>query len=673
MVPAMSEPAALIAQLIGAPPPSTDPATAAVRLARASLDALVQKLGQSVDARVVGPLAGGLTQLVAGDESFVLKLETPLPAGTAVTIKVTPTPQGTPAVTVAVAAAPQPALPLPIPAPVAMLLQATTPQPAVVTQPAPATLPQAAQLALPEPVAPQPTLAATPQVAVSERPIAAQVQQLVAQPPVAAASVELPAATQPLPTSPQPVPAPQQAQLPNLPAPASPQPAAVAAAAPTVVVSTSPVQQAAVPAPTIVAQPQLPIAAEGVPLAQPAPTPVQANAQLPPPGPPTSPAAMAPSVLPPTSGPPPAPPASAPTIATPAPQPAVAAPVAVMAPALAPQTPLPTPLPYATSVPRPAVPAAPQQAATVPAPTVRAAQPTLNLGDPAQAAARQDSAAPLLAKLATVVTAAQSLPRPIVEVALRLLANRVDLNRGAPDARTLAEAVQKSGVLADPAAPQRSADGKDGLLALRSTLLAFLGDDANVPVPPPHRPAPPIKGEPPRAPAPHTAPPDAAGDPHDTARTLLGHTDAALSRLKLLQSASQPPDIRIDAPAAPRAEYRVEIPMLLGAETGILQLLVERDGKRRQQPERERGWRMRFAMNFSATGEVGAEIALFGQAANIGIWAADPDIADALDAMLPELAPAIQRHGLELTSLRVRRGTPRAAQPAPGQLLDSAR
>lgn len=113
--------------------------------------------------------------------------------------------------------------------------------------------------------------------------------------------------------------------------------------------------------------------------------------------------------------------------------------------------------------------------------------------------------------------------------------------------------------------------------------------------------------------------------------------------------------------------------MLLGAQTGILQLLVERDGKHKRDPQRERGWRMRFAMNFSATGEVGADIALLGHSASIAIWAADPDTADALDAMLPELAPAIQRHGLELTSLRVRRGAPHPARMAPGQLLDSAR
>jgi hypothetical protein len=341
-----------------------------------------------------------------------------------------------------------------------------------------------------------------------------------------------------------------------------------------------------------------------------------------------------------------------------------------------PPQPLPThPSPYPVHVPQSAITPVAQQfplPATPAAP--RPAAPPLNLADPAQAAARQDSAAPLLARLASIVTAAApSLPRPVIEVAQKLLANRIDLNRGTPDAKTLEAAVLKAGVLLTPLAREQPADGKSTLLALRGALLAFLGSDTAAPVAPASRPAPPIKGEPPRAPMPQLPLADPSADAHDTARTLLGHTDAALSRLKLLQSASQPSaDIRLDAPV-PRNELRVEIPMLLGAETGILQLLVERDGKHRREPERQRGWRMRFAMNFSRTGEVGAEVALLGHAASIAIWAADPDVADALDDMLPELAPAIQRHGLELTSLRVRRGAPQPARPAPGQLLDSAR
>ncbi|WP_421761289.1 flagellar hook-length control protein FliK [Devosia sp.] len=292
--------------------------------------------------------------------------------------------------------------------------------------------------------------------------------------------------------------------------------------------------------------------------------------------------------------------------------------------------------------------------------------PTLTLADPAQAAARQQSAAPLLASLSTLAAAATPLPRPVIEAALKVLATRIDLNQAPPTPAALREAVLGAGVLAQPAAVPT--DSKLALVQLRSALVAFLGSAA-IPAPPTgRRPPPPLRGEDPRAPSPESPPPD-DGTPHDAARTLLSHTDGALSRLKLLQLASQPADARPN-PAAP-AEYRVEIPMMLGTETGIMQLQIQRDAHNKSQPK-ARGWRMRFALSFSATGEVGAEVALLGQSASVALWAADPDTADALEAMLPELAPALAARGLDVTGVRLRRGAPQKPARAPGQLLDSA-
>ncbi|MDC9823118.1 flagellar hook-length control protein FliK [Devosia sp. ZB163] len=316
---------------------------------------------------------------------------------------------------------------------------------------------------------------------------------------------------------------------------------------------------------------------------------------------------------------------------------------------------------------QPALPPARPAAVTAPPPLAQV------LADPVQAAARQDSLAPLLAKAASVLAApaaAASFPRPVIEAVVRLLAVRVDLNRAPLDGKALKEAVLKAGVLSAPAPSQGNA--RSALLALRSAALGFLGGEVEPVAPVGSRPPPPLKGEPPRAPEPRLALPQLGEEPAETVRQLLGHTDSALSRLKLLQHASSPPDARPGAAALASPELRVEIPLQLGAETGILQLLVERDGRRKATP-RERGWRMRFALNFSATGEVGAEIALFGRAANIGLWAAEPATAAALEAMLPELAPALARRGLEVTGLHVRRGAPRRQSAAPGQLLDSAR
>lgn len=612
----MPDLATLLSQLSGSnQQPLSDPGAAVLKLARASLDALVLRLGQTIDARVVGELPAGLTQLSAGGETFVLKLEAPLPPGTAVTIRVTPTPQGMSAVTVSVPAPPAQAPPLPIPVPAAPLVQAQS-QPAAVqllqqaTQvPLAQAVPMPAGQVAPQPVAiaSQPTPGPSTHVAQAVPPATPQAGTAPPPPPGAATpqGVVPPGATSVTPQSQPTVTIPPAAQVP-LP------------------VTVPPSQPVAASHPVM---PQTPPEGAGrpMPAAQPSPNPATA---------------------------------------TPAPV-ALSSPAAVAA--VQPQAMPSVASPYPASSPPPAAQQLPLPAGA------RPAAPPLNLADPAQAAARQDSAAPLLAKLAMLVAATVSpLPRPVLDAAQRVLANRIDLNRAVPDGRALEAAVLKSGVVTTPTTREAPANSKSALLALRTSLLAVLGGDGAAPVEPVARAAPPIKGEPPRAPAPQAALADPAADGPETARTLLGHTDAALSRLKLLQAASQPAEARADGPV-PRTELRVEIPMLLGTQTGILQLMVERDGKHKREQDRQRGWRMRFAMNFSETGEVGADIALLGRAASISIWAADPDTADALDEMLPDLAPAIQRHGLELTSLRVRRGAPKATRATPGRLLDSAR
>jgi hypothetical protein len=671
----MSDLASLIAQLSGSnQQPAADPATAVVKQARASIDALMLKLGQTIDAKVTGQLAAGLTQLAAGKESFVLKLATPLPTGAAVTIRVAATPQGAPAVTVSMPnAVPQVALPLPLPAPMTSLMQAQ------------GQMQGQGQVGVAQPVA-SPTPADAPQMPPPQLPV-----QPVVRASAGPAGGTIPVASTPPAASPVPSPQPMLATG-SVAMPASPQAQPVATSTMT--------QPAALPLqPGAGAVVSTPAATQVVPpnLSQALPGPGQPAAQVAlPVAPPATPGA---AVVTPSSpsGPQPGAPATPATpvagapitvattpAATAVPAPAVTPAAAQPQPALLMAAPLnaapPQPLPtrashYPLQVPQVESSVVARQLPLAAAPVVpsRAVPQPLNLADPAQAAARQDTVAPLLARLAAIVTAAApTLPRPLLEVAQRLLASRVDLNRAVPDGKALETAVMRAGVLLAPLTRQTPGDSRTALLALRSGLVGLLGSDGTAPVAPVERPAPPIRGEPPRAPPPQPAVPGGAADAGSEVQTLLGQTDAALSRLKLLQSASQPAiDARPDA-ATPRNELRFEIPMLLGTQTGVMQLLVERDGKHKRE-QRRRGWSMRFAMNFSETGEVGADIAMLGRSASISIWAADPEIADALDAMLPELGPAIQRHGLELTALRVRRGTPRSTSAAPGQLLDHAR
>ena len=706
----MSAIPAAVAPALGRPGPAADPAAA--KLVRAALEALQQRSGQTVEAKVVGPLPGGLTQFSAGGETFILKLETPLPPGTAVTIRIATTPEGQPAITIQTQqpALPLPAAPAPLPqlatsllaqaslaaeAPGVVALQPTAAQVLPQQQPAPVTraipqqpVPVAVLAPLSEgpairPLSPRPATAPTVPAGGSAAPIPTAL-------PAALPAAPIPLASLPLAPSSVPV-----AAAPNTVTPAPP----AAVAQPAQVAPSPPVQ-------VVILQPAVqPVSqATAAPLPSPAPIPVVAAAPLP--VAPAMPGIPVPQPI--TSAAPaqamPAAGAIAPNI-QPQPQPAV--PQLPLAPAGTPAIPPPvTPTPlssipaaYSQSGHRPAASVAMPLAAPAPSgpasfaspaappppsqpaptdyvspvlattPTSAAAPAPLTLTDPVQAAALQDSVAPLLAKLSALAAASVALPRPVIEAALKVMATRIDLNRALPTGAALQQAVLGAGVLAD-AAIAPPTDAKAALLQLRAALVAVLGGEIVVPQPALRRPTPPLRGENPRAPH-GEAPPLGDDSPHDAARTLLGHTDGALSRLKLLQLASQPADPRSSSPAAP-AEYRVEIPMLLGAETGILQMQIQRDGRNKSKPA-ERGWRMRFALSFSAIGEVGAEVALLGRSASVAIWAADPDTADALEAMLPELAPALAARGLEVSGIRLRRGPPAAPSRAPGQVLDSAR
>jgi hypothetical protein len=285
-----------------------------------------------------------------------------------------------------------------------------------------------------------------------------------------------------------------------------------------------------------------------------------------------------------------------------------------------------------------------------------------------EAMAKQNSVAPLLQSLAALITKPATLPEPIVRAALQVLAQRIVAPDGKVAARDIEQAVARSGLFLEAslasAAPARG-DAKAALLNLRTVLEKFLGETP-VATTPAGRAAPPVNGQPPRAlPVELPALPDAA---RDVARALHGDTDAAISRVKLGQLAALP-----DAPNAPatrQPELRMELPFLIGHELVMAQLQISRDGKR-SAGERKRGWTMRFAMNFSASGEVGAEIGLLGKAVNVHLWAAEPETAEALNAALPELASALTAIGLDPGAVRIRNAVPGPAKIASGHFVDS--
>ncbi|RYE87683.1 MAG: flagellar hook-length control protein FliK [Hyphomicrobiales bacterium] len=139
-----------------------------------------------------------------------------------------------------------------------------------------------------------------------------------------------------------------------------------------------------------------------------------------------------------------------------------------------------------------------------------------------------------------------------------------------------------------------------------------------------------------------------------------------------MQLTSQPDLARSGAALAAPSEWNLELPMLLGHQLAMAQIQIGREGKGKSDGK-DKSWRLRFALNFSVLGEVGAQVAMVGTRASVAIWADEPATADALEAMLPELAPALTAKGLELISLTVRRGVPRDEALPAGRLMDSLR
>lgn len=273
---------------------------------------------------------------------------------------------------------------------------------------------------------------------------------------------------------------------------------------------------------------------------------------------------------------------------------------------------------------------------------------------------------PLMARLAGLGSRISQLPPAAAQAAFKLLASRLEVGTGGPDGKALKTAMLNAGVAAGPARAG-AGDLKSALLQMRSGLAGAQGGEIEPVQAVAGRPPPPVRGDDARAVRAELPLP--AGDDLPV-RTLLAHGDGALARLKLLQHASQPPEARPGAPAHP-AEFRVEVPLLLGAETGLLQVVVDREARKRDKPS-ERGWRMRFAMAFAATGEVGAEVALFGKTVGVTLWAERPAMEAAMADELETLRVALAEEGLDASGLRVRR---RATPPrtAPGALMDSSR
>ena len=569
---------------------SISPQLPPIPLAQASamLRALAQTSGQTVDARVMGQLPNGMTQVQIGRQVMSLQLPMPQPPGTTLTLAVQ---QAEGQVRVALVSA----------------------QP-----PGPSSAPPAPQVS-------PPNMPAT-SVQLSAAALSGQ----------AAGS----ASTAP----PAPGAAPQQVVSPVVPASApvgTPQ-VSTAAAAPGA--SAAPVQTGALgqaPAGERVAPPSVAVAASasaamrpGVPYAVATPAigpgaiPVPSNATtttLPPVARPVVAGNVGQHAAPPNSGP-----------------------SGSTAPAL----------PPASSPPVPAA-ASPQAAVTQ---MVQQALP------------RQDSVVALTTAL-TQVVARVALPEPVMKAVQQVLGQRLSLDGGGPDGAALQKAVRNSGIfqeamLANGQAKAAGGDMKTALLGLQRQLGAWLGDQAGVEqvraIPPP------LRGMVPRARGENMSLGDLPEDAQAAGKVLLERTEAALSRLRLHQNASLP-----EPAARHEAQWSLDLPVMVSGQQSLLHMQIHRD-RDGDGPEQnaDRGWQVRFAINLSDMGEVGAQISLRGNATGVLLWADREETAALLNAGI-----GLLRHDLEALSLApgaivVRAGAPSAAVPptqSAGHIVDAVR
>lgn len=330
--------------------------------------------------------------------------------------------------------------------------------------------------------------------------------------------------------------------------------------------------------------------------------------------------------------------------------------------------------------------------------TLQAASPRAQAGPLlGPALAGQDSLAPLLANMRALSAGnvALALPRPVLTLVERVLAQALPIDRRPVTAPALKAAVQGSGLFlearqAQGRPPPPQGDLKANLQTLRDSLAplvqalsppeAALPAKTGKPLPADLLPVPtgepPAKPPPPRRDGPLIPPPLAeaslgGGDtPLNVVRTLLEQTESALDRITLSQYASLPAEgPRVEAPQTQR--WLTELPVALQQGTTMLPLQIEREPPRRD-TDAAAGplWRVRFALDVEPLGPLQGVVTLQGRSVGITLWAEREDTSRVLRGAAPGLEAALAEARFENRAIDIHTGQPRIAQPTAGQFLD---
>lgn len=611
-----------------------------ISLAAASpgLRALAQAAGQTLEARVMGQLANGMTHIQLGPQNLAIALPTPQTPGTVLSLAIQQS-QGQLRLTILAARPP-----------------ATAP-----TGPAAAPAPSAT----------------APAAATVELSAAALSARNVAPPPAAPAAAVPPGTVAP-PAGPR------GATRPGQPSAVATAPGGAAtpagAAAPTVASAEPPIAPSAA-APVSAAPPGPAAPAAGV-----TPAPPMVSGQAAPGGTPATPPAAPVTAAPATAAP------VAPGVPPAAGSGSLRS-VMPYAAALAGPSPGPAPLGNSAAVALPPV----QQVAAATAvgqhdpATARAGAAALSPAAPAgapaaappaaspqqalaqmvqQALPRQNSVLALTTALTSALGRA-GLPEPVAKAAQQVLARQTVLD-GKIDSASLKTALRDSGVfhealLAGGRPAAAAGDMKAALLGLQRELGKWLGPQGAVErvaqIPPP------LRGLTPRSRMRDAPVPELPADLSEAGKVLQERTEHALGRLRLHQNASLPD-------GTPRAEtnWSMDLPVIIHGQPTLLQMQIQRDAEDDAARPEDRGWQVRFAVQIGDHGEVGAQISMRGKSTGILLWADDPTTAATLNAALGELREDLTAVGLISGALVVRAGAPLDEPPPPSDhVVDAVR
>ncbi|GAB4516465.1 MAG: hypothetical protein Tsb0019_15860 [Roseibium sp.] len=258
-----------------------------------------------------------------------------------------------------------------------------------------------------------------------------------------------------------------------------------------------------------------------------------------------------------------------------------------------------------------------------------------------------------------------SLPDPVVRAMQQILGLRLNVS-GPPTAASLQDAVRLSGQFreAQLALPgtgtgaTASADLKSALLSFRS-LLQNLGALPEIVRPAGQPPVPSRHGSP-QGQAPQGAGGYWTGAAPQNLQSLLKETDKSLARLRITQLTNT----GLAQDSGPQTASRpmdlvVELPLALGQETAVLQMQIGQDGAGKgEDVDGEPGWRLRFALDLTATGPLEAAVSLRGGGTYASLWIDRRETFDSLSAVRETMEASFADAGLDLRELRLIRGLP---------------